>query len=175
MKRIILISTVALFFISACGTMQSIVKSSFPYTTTLTIPAGTEVGENRSAIGLATSFDKNFFKKTNNINAVKITSAELRSSTPADFDLGNLKSVKIYMAKGDDSNAILVASKDNITVDAGNTLTLDVDNSNFLDRFIRDPDIKVKMLYQLRKKTAAESILMVVLNINASPVGNKTN
>ncbi len=173
MKKIILISTVALFFVSACGTVESIVKSSFPYTTTLTIPAGTEVGENRSAVALATSFDKNFFKKTNNINAVKITSAELRSSTPADFDLGNLKSVKIYLTKGDESNAILVASKDNITIDAGNTLALDIDNTNFLDRFIRQPDIKVKMLYQLRKKAIAEASLMVVLNINAVPVGTK--
>lgn len=172
MKKILLAWAIALCF-TACGTMHSLVKTSFPYTATLTIPAGTQVGENHSVAALATSFDKNFFKKANNINAIKITTAELRSSTPADFDLGNLKSVKVYLCNGDESEAILVASKENITVESGNVLTLNADNSNFLDKYIREPDMKVKMIYQLNKKTATETNIMAVLNISAAPVGVK--
>jgi hypothetical protein len=172
-KNALLISTVLIWFITGCGTMQSMVKSSFPYTTTLTIPASTQVGENHSAMGPASSFDQNFFKSANHINAVKIISAELRSVTPADFDLGNIKSVKIYLSKGDDSNGILVASQNNIPIDAGNTITLTVDNTNFLDRFVREPDVKIKMLYQLRKEVPVETSLMIALNISAYPVGNK--
>lgn len=175
-RRALFISTVLCLFITACGMMQSIVKSTFPYTANLTIPATAEVNKSYSAVSLATSFDQNFSKSGNNgnnVSEVSIISAKLQSVQPDDFNIGDLKFVKIYMAKEDGKDEILVASRTDISPGVGNTMTLDIDNSKFLDPLVREPDIRVKMVYELRKKTPVDVSLHLVLGINAYPAGKK--
>src|ERR1700755_2327657 len=99
MKKVLFISAMLSVVLSGCSMMQSIVKSSFPYTTTVVIPTTSEPGKTYFAVSLATSFDQNFVKNGNNgdkIGEVSIISARIESTTPADFNLGDLKSVKIY-------------------------------------------------------------------------------
>lgn len=161
--------------LTACGTMQSIVRSSIPYTSQLTVPASTQTGQSLTVVSTASSFDKIIFKNgnINRVNAVKVVSAELRSALPADFDLGHIQTLKVFMMKADESDAVLVASKDNVTADAGNIITLDVNNSGFLDRFIREPDIRIKMIYTLRSQIKASTSLLLVMSVNATPVNAK--
>lgn len=162
--------------LAACGTMQSIVRSSIPYTTPLMIAASAKTGQSLTAVGTASSLDNILFKNgenTNRINAVKVVSAELKSALPADFDQGHIQSLKIFMMKADESDAVLVASKDNIAADAGNVITLDVNNSGYLDRFIREPDIRIKMIYTLRTAVKADANLLLVMKFSATPVNNK--
>ena len=159
--------------LAACGTMQSIVLSSMPYTTSLTLPASSKTGESQTATGTATSLDKIIFKNGGNINrvnAVKVVSAEVRSALPADFDLGQLASLRIYMQKADGSDAVLVASKEKLPADAGNVIALDINNSGFLDRFIRESDIRIKMIYTLRSKVTTDVNVMLMMNFNATPI-----
>lgn len=159
--------------ISACGTMQSIVRSSLPYTSTLSLPASAGTGTTLVSMGVASSIDQYFFASgnaSNRINAVKVVSAELKAALPADLDLGHLQWVKIYMVKSDGSAAVLVASKTDIKADAGNIINLDTDNSAFLDRFIREPEVKIKMEYKLRSKITTDANLLLVLQLNATPV-----
>lgn len=167
---------IAACLLAACGTMQSIVRSTIPYTTALTVKASAQTGQNLTALGAATSFDNIIFKNgenTNRINAVKVISAELRSTLPADFDLGQIKTLKIFMMKADESTAVLVASKENIPADVGSLITLDANTSGFLDPFIRDADIRIKMIYTLRNQVKADANLLLVLNLSAMPVNNK--
>ena len=73
--------------------MQSIVKSTFPYTTTLTIPKSSPVGVELSVTGMATSFDQDFKKDGNNadkVSEVRMVSARIESRDPSDFNIGNL-------------------------------------------------------------------------------------
>ncbi|MFD0751114.1 hypothetical protein ACFQZS_13245 [Mucilaginibacter calamicampi] len=159
--------------LAACGTMQSIVLSTIPYTTPLAVAASAKTGQTLTSIGTASSFDKVIFKNgenVNRINAVKVISAELKTVLPADFELGQLSSIKIYMVTADESDAVLVASKEKITADAGGTIKLDLNNSSFLDRFIRQPDIKIKMIYTLRSAVTADANLLMVMNFSATPV-----
>src|ERR1700694_3347181 len=96
--------------VSGCAMFQSIIKSSFPYTTTLVIPASSHAGNEYSAISMATSFDQNFSKSGNNgymISMVRVISAKLSSVEPTDYNIGNLTSVKIYLSKNDGSDEIL--------------------------------------------------------------------
>lgn|GEM_PF-2170710 len=161
--------------LAACGAMQSIVLSSIPYTTPLTIPASAKVGQSLSSIGTGSSFDKVIFRNgenVNRINAVRVISAELKAALPVDFDLGQLKSLKVYMTSADETDAVLVATKDNIAADAGSVIKLDLNNSSILDRFIRKPDIRIKMIYTLRSQVTAEANLLLTMNFTATPVNS---
>jgi hypothetical protein len=159
---------------AGCGMVQSIVKSTLPYTTTLTIPASAEVGTPQSAISTATSFEQNFSisgKGGQYISEVSVISAKLESTTPAIYNLGNLSSVKIYVSKADGKDEILVAFRTDIADATGNTLILDTDNKRFLDQLVREKDIRIRMAYTLRKKTDVDVNVYLALGVNAYPAG----
>lgn len=160
--------------LTACGTMQSIVKSSFPYTANLVIPATSETGKQYSAISTANSIDQSFVKggnDANNVNAVRIISAKLQSVEPSDFNIGQLASVEIYMAKTDGKGEEMVASRKDIGPNVGNSLVLDIDNAHFLDELVRQPSVRIRMAYKLRTKASTDISLHVVLGIAAYPSG----
>jgi hypothetical protein len=167
----------ALFFLfSSCNMFQSVIKSSFPYTTTLVVPASSQAGNSYSAISMATSFDQNFSKSGNNgdrITLVRIVSAKLTSTEPSDYNIGNLKSVTIFLSKEDGSDEIVVAERNDIGANAGNNVVLDIDNSHMLDELVREPGIRVRMAYKVRKGYKTDASLHVVLGLAAYPAPKK--
>ena len=172
MKRYLLPLVILYATINSCAMFQSIVKSSFPYTTTLVIPASSKAGEEHSAISMANSFDQNFTKTGNNgdrITLVRIVSAKLMSTDPSDYNIGNLKSVKIYLSKEDGKDEILVAERNDIGANAGNNVVLDIDNSHMLDELVREPSIRVRMAYKVRHTFNTDISLHVVLGVAAYP------
>jgi hypothetical protein len=171
MKRY-LIPLVILCVASSCAMFQSIVKSSFPYTTTLVIPASSHAGNDYSAISMANSFDQNFTKSGDNgdrITLVRIVSAKLMSTDPSDYNIGNLSSVRIYLSKEDGKDEILVAQRNDIGANAGNNVVLDIDNSHMLDELVRQPGIRVRMAYKVRKSFSSDASLHVILGLAAYP------
>jgi hypothetical protein len=151
---------------------QSMVKSSFPYTTTLVVPASSQAGNSYSAISMATSFDQNFSKSGNNgdrITLVRIVSAKLTSTEPSDYNIGDLQSVRIYLSKEDGTDEIVVAERNDIGANAGNNVVLDIDNSHMLDELVREPGIRVRMAYKVRKGYNRDVSLHVVLGLAAYP------
>lgn len=167
-----LFSLVFILVFSSCAMMQSIVKSTFPYTTTVTIPQTSKPGQELSVSSMATSFDQDFRKDGNNgakVSEVRMVSAKLESVEPTDFNIGNLSMVKVYMAKADGSNEVLVASRTDITAGVGNSIVLDIDNSTFLDERVREPQIKIRMVYKLRKAIDVSPNLHITLGLSAYP------
>lgn len=151
---------------------QSIVKSSFPYTATIVIPASSHTGNEYSAISVANSFDQNFSKSGNNgdrVTLVRIISAKLMSIEPSDYNIGNLYAVKIYLSKEDGKDEILVASRDDIGAAVGNNVVLDIDNSHLLDELVREPNIRVRMAYKVRHGFKNDVSLHVVLGLACYP------
>src|ERR1700712_4525318 len=117
-KKLFPVLIVLVICISGCAMFQSIVKSTFPYTATLTIPATSEPGAEYTATSMATSYDQNFTKDGNNASRTgdaRVVSAKLRSIEPSDFNIGNLLNVKFYMSKPDGKDEVLVASRTDIT------------------------------------------------------------
>ena len=174
-KKLLFILIALPLFFCGCGMFESIVKSTFPYTTTLTVRASSQVGRADTAFSMATSYDQDFTRdgnSANHIGEVRIVSAKLRAVEPADFNIGNLQSVAFYMSRHDGTDEVLVASRNDITADEGNMITLDVDNSNFLDRLIRQPDVRIRMVYKLRNKIKTDANLRLVLGLSAYPNGN---
>ncbi|SDR90817.1 hypothetical protein SAMN05216490_0175 [Mucilaginibacter mallensis] len=171
-KKLLLISIALPLLLSGCAMMQTIVKSTFPYTADLIIPATSVPGKQYESVAMANSLDQDFTKDGNNANKVgevRIISAKIRSIGPTYFNIGNMISVKIYMSGADGQDEILVASRSNITADVGNNITLDVDNADFLDKLVRLPGIRVRMVYVLRNNTAADTNLRLVLNLGGDP------
>ncbi|MDB5016664.1 MAG: hypothetical protein JWQ84_1496 [Mucilaginibacter sp.] len=158
--------------LSSCAMVQSIIKSTFPYTTTVVIPRSSKPGVELEVTGMATSLDQDFTKGGNNadkVSEVRIISAKLQSKEPTDFNIGNLVSVKVYMSKADGSDEVLVASRTDITAGVGNSLVLDIDNSSFLDQRVREPQVKIKMVYKLRHHIDVDAHLHLVLGLSAYP------
>ncbi|TSJ43596.1 hypothetical protein FO440_05235 [Mucilaginibacter corticis] len=175
-RKALFVIAILPLFISACGMMQSIVKSTFPYTANITIPKTSVTDKSYAAVSLATSFDQNFSKSGNNgdrVSEVSLISAKLVSEEPARYNIGNIKSIRIYLSAEDGNDEILVATRSDITADVGNTLVLDVDNSTFLDKLVRQPNIRIKMVYELRKNIDTDVSLHLVLSLNAYPAGRK--
>jgi len=161
--------------LGSCAMMQSIVKSTFPYTTTLTIPKSSQVGVELSVTGTATSFDQDFKKDGNNadkVSEVRIVSARIESREPSDFNIGNLVWAKVYMSKADSTDEVLVASRTDITPGVGNSMVLDIDNRNFLDQQVREPKVRIRMAYQLRNHINTNADLHIVLGLGAFPNNN---
>src|SRR3569833_2849598 len=97
-KRLLVLAWMVITF-SGCAMYQSAVKSSFPYTSTLVVPASSKAGSTGSAISTATSFDQNFGKSNaDRVKMVRIVSAKLMSTEPSDYNLGNLSEVSIYLS-----------------------------------------------------------------------------
>ncbi|HEY8783182.1 MAG TPA: hypothetical protein VIM16_16265 [Mucilaginibacter sp.] len=164
----------ALFF-AGCAMMQSIIKSTFPYTTTLVIPKSSPVGVDLSVTGVATSFDQDFKKNGNNadkVSEVRMVSAKVESRDPSDFNIGNLTRLKVYMSKADSTDEVLVASRTDITPGVGNSMVLDIDNSSFLDQQVREPKVRIRMVYRLRNHIDVNAHLHIVLGLGAFPNRN---
>ena len=168
-KRLLILAWVVIAF-GGCAMYQSAIKSSFPYTSTLVVPASSKAGTTGSAISMATSFDQNFGKNNaDRVKMVRIISAKLMSTEPADYNLGNLSEVRIYLSDNNGQDEVMVASRSDIGANVGNDVVLDIDNSNMLDELVREPQIRVRMAYKVRKSVKRDASVHVVLGLAAYP------
>jgi hypothetical protein len=170
MKKMLFAALAAVIILSGCGTVQSIIKSSFPYTTTLVIPASSKSNTTLSASSTAGSFDETLGNVNGNqyIKDVKIASARLIATNPSDKSMGIFKSVKIFIASGT-SEEVMVASRNDVSEHIGSDLVLDIDNSRFFDKYIKGNSLKIRMEYVLRDTLATDVSLRTSLSFSASP------
>ena len=172
MRRYLIPIVILTILTGGCAMYQSIIKSSFPYTSSLTVVSSAQAGNEYSAVNIANSFDQNFSKSGKNadrITLVRVISAKLRADDPSDYNIGNLSSVKIFLSKDDGTDEMQVAQRQDITANAGNEINLDIDNSKFLDQLVREHNIKVRMVYKVRKTFTRDVSLHVILDLSAYP------
>ncbi|MEO3403017.1 hypothetical protein AAFN85_03885 [Mucilaginibacter sp. CAU 1740] len=170
-KKPVFLLLAAVLFFGSCAMLQSVVKGTFPYTANVVIPASAKAGEMQTAVSTGNSFDQDFTKDGNNashISEVRVVSAKLQSNDPSDYNIGNISSVRVYMAKNDGSDEVMVAIRKDISANSGNSITLDIDNSHFLDDLVRQQNVRIRMVYQLRKAVKTDVILKVSLGIGAN-------
>ncbi|WP_207428496.1 hypothetical protein [Pedobacter sp. SYSU D00535] len=169
MKKL-LIGFIAVATLAACSTIQSIIRSTLPYTATLIIPASTNTGRTHSAVSQASSVDQLFGNRTNaNIKEVRISSARLEASNPNNQNLGVFSSIRLYLAKSDGSGELLVASRGDIGTSVGSSVVLDIDNSKFLDEIVRSNSARVRMEYVLREQLPVDVSVRATLNFTSTP------
>lgn len=174
MKKLIPAVFAAIILWSGCGTVQSIIKSSFPYTATLVIPAASKSNTVISATSAASSFDEVFGNQGGNdyIKDVRIASARLTASDPRDKSMGMFKSVKMYVSNAG-SGEVMVASRNDVSPNIGSSLVLDIDNSRFVDKYIKGNSLRIRMEYVLRDSLTTDVSVRTALSFSSSPNNQK--
>lgn len=167
--------TLTAFILSAliftgCATVQSIIKSTFPYTATLIIPASSKTNSTNSATSAASSFDQIFGNQDGGqyVKEVRIATAKLDASNPTTQSMGMFKSVKLYIANGS-SSEVMVASRNDISENIGTSLILDIDNSRFLDDYIKGNNLRIRMEYVLRNGLTTDVSVRTALSFSSTP------
>jgi len=174
MKKLLFTALASVILFSGCGTVQSIIKSSFPYTATLVIPASSKNNTTLSATSAASSFDEIFGNQNGNtyIRDVRIASAKLLASNPNDKSMGMFKSVKMFISNAG-SGEVMVASRNDVSENIGSSLVLDIDNSRFLDTYIKGNSLKIRMEYVLRENITSDVSVRTSLSFSSSPNNQK--
>ncbi len=170
MKKIALGLFILTIFVTSCATLQSLVKSTFPYTSTLIIPASSQTGRTFSSTSSASSIDQIFSgsgSNTSQISQVRMSSAKVEAVSPSNQNLGVFKSIRIYLLNG--SNEILVASRNDVSSTSGSSLVLDIDNSKFLDDYVKSGNVRVRMDYVLQSGLNVDLSVKASLGFNTSP------
>lgn len=172
MKRSILAFIVAGSILTGCAAVQSIVRSTFPYTATLLVPGSSRTNTTLSATSQASSFDQIFTGQGSNTDAVKdirISSAKIEATSPSSQNMGVFKSIRIYLSRGDSSSEIMVASRNDIGANVGSSIMLDIDNSRLLDDYIKGSTVRVRMEYVLRDALSVDLSLRASLGFSVAP------
>lgn len=174
MKHLLLTAFTALILTSGCGTVQSIIKSSFPYTATLVIPASSKADTSSSISSIAKSLDETIGNQggSDYIKEVQIASARLVASDPRDQSMGMFKSVKIFISNGG-GEEVMVASRNDVSANIGSALVLDIDNSRFLDKYLKGNNLRIRMEYVLRENINTAVNVRTSLSFSASPNNQK--
>ena len=168
--KMLFIGFIGVSIFAACATVQSLVRSTLPYTATLIIPAGTSTGGSHSAVSPASSADQIFGGSSNaQIKEVRVANAKLDASSPSNQSLGVFSSIKLYLSKGDGSGEVLVASRNDVSANAGSSVVLDIDNSRFLDDIIKSSTARVRMVYVLRNSLNTDVSVRATLGFTSNP------
>ncbi|TKC12868.1 hypothetical protein FA048_04425 [Pedobacter polaris] len=173
MKKIILSLIIVSCVALGCATVQSIIKSTFPYTSSLIIPASSKTNTLLSATSSASSFDQIFGNQNGAayIKEVRVASVRLDASNPTNQNLGVLKSVKMFLVNGSGAE-VMVASRNDISENIGNNLVLDIDNSRFVDDYVKGSNLRVRMEYSLRSSLSSDVSVRAAINFSSSPNTN---
>lgn len=170
MKKIFPALFATVILLAGCATVQSLIKSTFPYTAIVVIPASSKSNTTISANSAATSFDQVFGNQngTDYVKEIRIASAKLDASNPSNKSLGMFKSVKLFVAN-DKGAEVMVASRTDVQENIGPGLVLDIDNSRFLDDYVKGTSLRIRMEYVLRNNTATDVSVRVSLSFSTSP------
>lgn len=170
MKKAIFTSLVLVLFIGGCSTVQSIIKSTFPYTAIITINSGTKAGETISLTSKASSLDQIFGNQNGNdyVKDVRVSSARLDAGIPNDQSLSIFKSIKLYVVNGSGAE-VMVASRKEVGENIGNNLVLDIDNSRLVDSYVKGENVKVRMEFVLRSSLTSNVSVRSAINFSALP------
>lgn len=168
MKNLILSAVVASAALVSCGAVQSIVQSTFPYTTNVLISTGVPADKEVTSTATASNV-QSWFGGNNNakIKDVRISDAKVSIVLPSGGDLSALKSVKIYISSNG-SNEKLVASRTDIST-TSNAVNLDLNSSGYLDDIVKSSGVTVKTVYELRKPVLSDTNMKVSLNFSSVP------
>ena len=170
MKKILIILVCIVATTTGCSTVQSLIKSTFPYTATIIIPASSRTNATISTTSTASSFDQIFGNQngTTYIKEVRVASARVDASNPTNQNLGIIRSVKLYIINGSGAE-VMIASRNDIAENIGSNLVLDVDNSRFVDNYIKGNNLRIRMEYVLRNSLTSDISVRTAINFNSSP------
>jgi len=168
MKNIFSTAIIASVALVSCGTVQSLVQNTFPYTTNVLISTGVPANKEVSSTATATNV-QTWFGGNNNakIKDVRISDAKISVVSPSGGNLGDFKSVKIYVSSNGTGEK-LVASRSDIST-GSSSLNLDLNDTGFLDEVVKSSGLTVRTVYELKNQTSSDMNIKVALNFSSVP------
>lgn len=168
MKNIFSTAIIASVALVSCGTVQSLVQNTFPYTANVLVstgvPANKEVSSTATASNVQTWFGGNNNAK---IKDVRISDAKISVVTPTNGNLSDFKSIKVYVSSSGTGEK-LVASRSNIST-SSSSLNLDLNDTGFLDEVVKSTGLTVRTVYELKNQTSSDMNIKVALNFSSVP------
>ena len=172
MKKLMFAYMLMFLLLGGCSAIQSIVRSTFPYTAILGIPPTSATTETHSAIAQASSFDQVFTGQGSNtkaISGVHLSALMLEATNPSGQSLGLFKSIKIYILRGDSVKEQLIATRTDIASTVGNKIMLDANTTLILDEYIKESSVRIRMEYVLNTAITTNLTLKANLSFETSP------
>lgn len=168
MKNIWLMTAAVSAVVVSCGTVQSLVQNTFPYTANVLVSTGVPADKEVSSTSTATNV-QTWFGGNNNakIKDVRISDAKISVVSPSGGNLSAVKSVKVYVSSSGTQEK-LVASRSNITTDSS-SLNLDLNDIGYLDEVVKSSGLTVRTVYELKNQTTSDMNLKIALNFNSVP------
>jgi hypothetical protein len=172
MKRSILAFIVIGIIFTGCSAVQSIIRSTFPYTAILVVPSTSKINTEQSATSKASSFDQIFTGQASNtqsIRDVRVASVKVDATSPSGQTLGVFKSFRIYISRGDSSKELLIATRNDIATTVGSSIMLDADSTLLVDNYIKGSTVRIRIEYVLRGAITSDINLKASLGLNVAP------
>lgn len=168
MKNIFLMTAAVSAVVVSCGTVQSLVQNTFPYTANVLVSTGVPADKEVSSTSTATNV-QTWFGGNNNakIKDVRISDAKISVVSPSGGNLSAVKSVKVYVSSGGTGEK-LVASRSNISSDSS-SLNLDLNDTGYLDEVVKSSGLTVRTVYELKNQTTSDMNLKIALNFSSIP------
>ena len=151
MKKLIIPLLTAILLFIGCGVFRPVVRPTYPYNTTLVIPATSRNILTGSVSSDPISFEEIFGNRNgrNDVRDIKINSARLIASAPNDLNLSILRSVRLFITDGRD-RGILIASRNDISSFSGSNIILDINTSRSIDNDLRGNNLRLRLEYVLK-------------------------
>lgn len=166
MKNFLLSAVVASATVVSCGTVQSIVQNTFPYTANVMVSTGVPANQEVTSTATASNI-QTWMGGNNNAQIKNIRISDAKITSVSGDDLGALKSVKVYITSAG-AGERLVASRNDIST-SGNSVTLDLNDTTYLDNIVKSSDLTVKTVYVLKNQVSRDTNLRVSLNFSSVP------
>ncbi|MEN4761578.1 MULTISPECIES: hypothetical protein [unclassified Chryseobacterium] len=168
MKNIFLTAMVASVALVSCGTVQSLVQNTFPYTANVLVSTGVPADKEVSSTSTASNV-QTWFGGNNNaqIKDVRISDAKISVVSPSGGNLSALKSIKVFISSSGTGEK-LVASRSNISSNSS-SLNLDLNDTGFLDSVVKSSGLTVRTVYELKNQTSSDMNLKIALNFSSVP------
>ncbi|KPE49970.1 hypothetical protein [Chryseobacterium indologenes] len=168
MKNIFLMTAAVSVLAVSCGTVQSLVQNTFPYTANVLVSTGVPADKEVSSTSTATNV-QTWFGGNNNakIKDVRISDAKISVVSPSGGNLSAFKTVKVYISSAGTGER-LVASRSNISTNSS-SLNLDLNDTGFLDEVVKSSGLTVRTVYELKNQTSSDMNVKVALNFSSIP------
>ena len=157
----------ALVSFSACEKLDKLTEFNLPYTTNVTVPStfGINLPFNIATPGIPTNAQSSFSANGtagNLIDRINLTQMRLRVTEPSSQTLAFIESVSIYI-NAEGLGELRIATKDNVPMNTGGELLLDVANEADLKEYLKKDNFNLR-LSLVQRQTVSSNVNIEVFS-----------
>ncbi|MCZ2084741.1 MAG: hypothetical protein LC112_10765 [Flavobacteriales bacterium] len=168
MKNMFLSAIVATATLASCSTVSSILQNTFPYNATVLVTSGSPANTILSNVSAAQSINQ-LTGSGANVKDIRVSNATI--SVNSNTSVGLFKSVKVYLSNNG-SNEVLVASREDIPDNVGNSLALDINSNQVLDKMMKAGSVQQRLVYVLKQSPTSDISVKTSIGFSSLPITN---